>query len=104
MVGVLHKENEIREGYHWVSQECPICQIPTIFIGKRGGFSPRSLRKLLAKYELEPRDWNVYGGTSVVPSRGGLLGRMESVASILDTAISNLGEMGTYIETWAVKK
>ena len=40
----------------------------------------------------------------MVPSRGGLLGRLESQASRVVTAISNLGEMGTYIETWAVKK
>lgn len=68
------------------------------------GFSPRSLRALLKKHGLEPRVWTVYGGTSMVPSRGGLLGTLESQASRLVTAISNLGEMGTYIETWAVKK
>lgn len=68
------------------------------------GFSPRSLRKLLAKHGLEPKMWHVYGGTSMVPSRGGLIGRAERLAAKLVTAISNLGEMGTYIETWAVKK
>lgn len=68
------------------------------------GFSPRSLRKLLKKHGLEPRVWKVYGGTSMVPSRGGLIGGAERMAAKAVTAISNLGEMGTYIETWAVKK
>lgn len=68
------------------------------------GFSPKSLRLLLHKYDLEPTDWRVYGGTSLVSSKGGIAGLMESQASRAVTAISNLGEMGTYIETWARKK
>jgi 2-polyprenyl-3-methyl-5-hydroxy-6-metoxy-1,4-benzoquinol methylase len=68
------------------------------------GFSPRSLRKLLEKHGLKPKVWRVYGGTSMVSSRGGLMGGVERFAAKLITAISNLGEMGTYIETWAVKK
>ncbi len=68
------------------------------------GFSPKSLRLLLRKYGLEPRVWNVYGGTSLVPTRGGMAGRLESTAAAAVTAISNLGQMGTYIETWAEKK
>jgi 2-polyprenyl-3-methyl-5-hydroxy-6-metoxy-1,4-benzoquinol methylase len=68
------------------------------------GFSPRSLKKLLAKYGLEPKVWRVYGGTSMVPAGGGLRSRIESLAGRAVTAVSNLGEMGTYIETWAVKK
>lgn len=68
------------------------------------GFSPKSLRKLLHKHGLEPKVWSVYGGRSMVSSHGGILGVVESQASRLVTAISNLGEMGTYIETWAVKR
>ncbi len=68
------------------------------------GFSPRSLRLLLSKHGLEPRVWKVYAGTSMVPSEGGLRARIESAAGQVVTAVSNLGEMGTYIETWAVKK
>lgn len=68
------------------------------------GFSPRSLRRLLAKYGLEPKVWKVYAGTSMVPSDGGIRAKIESTAGRLVTAVSNLGEMGTYIETWAVKK
>ncbi len=68
------------------------------------GFGPKSLRKLLGKYQLQPKVWKVYGGTSLVSSNGGFWGHVESIASKLVTTISNLGEMGTYIETWAIKK
>lgn len=68
------------------------------------GFSPNSLRRLLKKYDLEPRVWTVYGGTSHVPSRGGLTGQLESLSSKAVTTVSDIGEMGTYIQTWAVKK
>ncbi len=68
------------------------------------GFNPKSLKMLLAKYGLAPKVWKVYGGSSLVSRKGGILGRIEGVASRLVTMISNLGEMGTYIETWAVKK
>lgn len=68
------------------------------------GFSPRSLRRLLAKHGLEPKVWKVYAGTSMVPAEGGVRARIESAAGRVVTAVSNLGEMGTYIETWAGKK
>lgn len=68
------------------------------------GFSPRSLRKLLQKYSLEPTLWKVYGGSSLVPSNGSLAGTLERLSSMAVTSISNIGEMGTYIQTWAVKK
>jgi len=68
------------------------------------GFSPRSLRALLSKHGLAPKVWKVYGGTSMVPADGGIRAKLESQASRAVTAISNLGEMGTYIETWAEKK
>lgn len=68
------------------------------------GFGPKSLRSLLRKHGLEPRVWKVYGGTSMVSSHGGLLGLFESLVSKIITKISNFGEYGTYIETWAVKK
>ena len=67
------------------------------------GFSPRPLKKLLAKHGLTPHVWNVYGGTSHVPSRGGLVGKVESLGSHAVTRLSDLGEMGTYIQTWAQK-
>lgn len=67
------------------------------------GFSSKALKKLLAKYGLSPVYWNVYPGTSLVPSRGGIVGLLESSASKVVTGISSYGELGTYIETWARK-
>ena len=68
------------------------------------GFSPRALRALLGKHGLRPVDWRVYAGTSMVPARGGLAGRLEQLAARAVTALSEHAEMGTYIETWAVKE
>jgi SAM-dependent methyltransferase len=68
------------------------------------GFGPNSLKRLLKKHGFAPKVWTVYAGTSMVPDKGGITGRIESHASKAVTAISNLGEMGTYIETWAVKE
>jgi len=68
------------------------------------GFGPRSLRALLAKHALEPVDWRVYGGRAMVPNRRGVIGAAEQLAAHAVTAISNMGSLGTYIETWAVKK
>lgn len=67
------------------------------------GFSPRALRALLGKHGLRPVQWRVYAGTSMVPARGGLAGRLEQLAARAVTAVSEHAEMGTYIETWAVK-
>lgn len=67
------------------------------------GFNPQSLRALLAKHGLSVRHWHVYGGASLVPNRGGFVGYFEQLAARAVTAISNVGELGTYIETWAVK-
>jgi SAM-dependent methyltransferase len=68
------------------------------------GFGPASLKLLLAKNGLKPKGWRVYAGTSLVSSNGGLAGTIESIGAKMITAISNLGEMGTYIETWARKE
>lgn len=68
------------------------------------GFGPKSLKTLLAKHGLEPKVWTVYGGTSMVSSHGGFMGVVENIAAKIITKASNFGEMGTYIETWAVKK
>jgi SAM-dependent methyltransferase len=67
------------------------------------GFSPTALRALLGKHGLSPVVWKVYPGTSMVPQSRSLIGRLESLASMLVTTASNIGEMGTYIETWARK-
>lgn len=68
------------------------------------GFNEGALRLLLTKHGFIVRDWRVYGGRSLVPRRNGLLGYFEQRASQLITALSNLGGLGTYIETWAVKQ
>ncbi|HEV7699647.1 MAG TPA: class I SAM-dependent methyltransferase [Pyrinomonadaceae bacterium] len=68
------------------------------------GFGPQALRLLLKKHGMEPVSWRVYGGTSLVSKTGGMLGVIESLGSKAVTAISNIGEMGTYIECWATKK
>jgi len=61
------------------------------------GFSPRSVKKLLAKYQLRPEVWKIYGGTSLVSNSGGLMGAVESVGSKAVIALSQYGQMGTYI-------
>lgn len=68
------------------------------------GFSPRSLRTLLTKHGLEPAMWKVYAGRSVISGRTGFVGAIEAAASKLIIFISNFGQTGAYIETWAVKK
>ena len=67
------------------------------------GFTPKSLQALLSKHKFEVRTWSVYPGTSLVPPRGGLAGSLEQYASKLVTALSKIGNLGTYIETWAVR-
>ena len=68
------------------------------------GFSPRSLRALLAKHCLRPTHWRVYGGSAMVPSRGGLISFLEQMGARAITAASNCRNLGTYIETWAIKE
>ena len=68
------------------------------------GFGPKSLRALLAKHGLRPVDWRVYGGTAMVPARKGLLGSAERLAARAVTRLSEMGQMGTYIEAWAIKE
>ena len=85
-------------GRDWVVNVAPTFEPFHVF-----GFGPRSLRALLAKHGLAVREWRVYGGRSMVPGRGGLSGVLEHLASRAVTAASNLGNLGTYIETWAVK-
>jgi SAM-dependent methyltransferase len=68
------------------------------------GFNSRSLRALLSKHGLETKTWRVYGGKSHVPARQGLAGLVEQQAAKAVTLVSGLGSLGTYIETWAVKR
>lgn len=69
------------------------------------GFNQRALRLLLAKHGLRVRDFHVYGGEFKAPSgRSGLVNALERAAARVVTAISDIGDLGTYIETWAVKR
>lgn len=86
-------------GRDWVVNIAPTFEPFHVF-----GFGPRSLRALLAKHRLTPVEWRVYGGTSMVPTRGGLVGSFERLAARAVTALSNVGDLGTYIETWALKE
>jgi len=61
------------------------------------------LRALLAKHGLRPKRWKVYAGEAMVPAHGGALGTLEKLAAQAVTAASRMGQLGTYIETWAIK-
>lgn len=67
------------------------------------GFGPKSLRALLAKHGLEPKLWRLYSVRTSVPAQGGLTSFLERQASEVVLAVSRLGNLGTFIETWAVK-
>jgi 2-polyprenyl-3-methyl-5-hydroxy-6-metoxy-1,4-benzoquinol methylase len=94
-VGNLYQRSR---GRNWVVNTAPTFSPFHVF-----GFSPRSLRALLSKHKLKPRDWRVYPGEAMVPSRGGPIGACESIAAKAVTALSKIGSLGTYIETWAAK-
>jgi SAM-dependent methyltransferase len=68
------------------------------------GFSPRSLRALLGNHGLRPRDWRVYGGDFVVPTLNGPFAFLEPLAARAILALSRYGDLGTQIETWALKE
>jgi 2-polyprenyl-3-methyl-5-hydroxy-6-metoxy-1,4-benzoquinol methylase len=79
------------KGRDWVVNLAPTFEPFHVF-----GFGPRSLRTLLAKHGLRPERWRIYGD--------GLAGTVERHAARAITALSNFGSLGTYIETWAVKR
>ncbi|MCM3905818.1 MAG: class I SAM-dependent methyltransferase [Pyrinomonadaceae bacterium] len=68
------------------------------------GFTPRSLRALLAKHGFKPKRWRVYHGQSLVPAHGGLVGLLEQQAARAVTALGSVRNLGAYIETWAIKR
>jgi SAM-dependent methyltransferase len=86
-------------GREWVVNTAPTFEPFHVF-----GFSPKSLRALLAKHGLTPVDWHVYGGTAMISARGATVGSLEQRAVRAVTALSNVGSLGIYIETWAVKQ
>jgi SAM-dependent methyltransferase len=85
-------------GRDWVVNLAPTFSPFHVF-----GFTPKSLRALLLKHGFEVRRWYVYSGKTLVPAHGGLVGRLERRASSIVGALSKIGNLGTYIETWAVR-
>src|SRR4051812_28281756 len=86
-------------GRDWVMNLAPTFEPFHVF-----GFGPGSLKAMLSKHGFKPTMWHVYAGVSLVPCDPGLIPHIERYAAKAITAISNIGQMGTYIETWAVKK
>jgi SAM-dependent methyltransferase len=68
------------------------------------GFGKKSLCRLLKKHGLEPTKLRFYGGQSNLQSDASARGSLEVLASRLVSAVSNMGRLGTYIETWAIKQ
>jgi len=85
-------------GRDWVVNLAPTFSPFHVF-----GFGPQSLQALLHKHGLKPKDWHVYAGQAMVPARGGPVGLFEQMAAHAITAVSSFGNLGTYIETWAIK-
>jgi SAM-dependent methyltransferase len=85
-------------GRDWVVNVAPTFSPFHIF-----GFSSRPLRALLSKHGLRPHLWRVYPGRAMVPSRSGIVGRIERLGAHAVTALSKLDSWGTYIATWAIK-
>lgn len=86
-------------GRDWVVNTAPTFSPFHLF-----GFGPRSLKKLLQRHHLRPADWRVYPGESMVPANGNSVAVLERLAAKAVTAASGVGELGTYIETWAIKE
>jgi SAM-dependent methyltransferase len=68
------------------------------------GFSPKSVKMLLAKHGFGIKKMGVYGGISLVPGGDGIRSKIEARAAKAITALSNYGNLGTYIIGWAIKK
>jgi SAM-dependent methyltransferase len=95
LIGNLYQK---LRGRDWVVNIAPTFSPFHVF-----GFGPRSLRALLAKHDLRPVHWHVYPGRAMVPTRAGLVGALEQLSAHAVTALSSIGSLGTYIESWAVK-
>lgn len=85
-------------GRNWVINLSPTFSPFHVF-----GFTPRSLRSLLAKHGLKPKVWRLYEGVCLLPDPGGFSGRVERLAADVVTRLSKIGNLGNYVETWAVK-
>ena len=94
-LGNLYQKARRRD---WVVNLAPTFEPYHVF-----GFTPKSLRMLLAKHGLSPKIWYVFTVKSNLPLRDGLMGRLEYGAAKAVAALSKRGELGEYIATWAVK-
>ncbi len=68
------------------------------------GFSPKSVKMLLKKHKMKAIKWHVYAGTSHVPESRSFRAKLESQGAKLITTASKFGDLGTYIEAWAIKE
>ena len=84
-------------GRDWVMNLAPTFSPYHVF-----GFSPSSLRTMLSKHDLRIVKFRVYGGQSYVPSNG-LIGFVEQQCARVVSALSDYGNLGTYMEAWTVK-
>jgi 2-polyprenyl-3-methyl-5-hydroxy-6-metoxy-1,4-benzoquinol methylase len=85
-------------GRNWTVNLAPTFEPFHVF-----GFNPSALRQLLHKHGLEIAEWHVYPGRSVLPNTGGMASAFEVLASRVVTTASRIGELGTYIATWAIR-
>jgi len=56
--GLAETGAEVRDGYRWVAQECPVCEAPPgVYMGRRGGEQPRRAGHVYR--DLGRQDWRV---------------------------------------------
>ena len=84
------------QGKDWVVNLAPTFPPYHVF-----GFNRHSLTALLRKHGLEPVEWRLYAGQSLLPLRPTLRGVAEWVASQSVHALAHVGDLGTYIECHA---
>ena len=83
-------------GLDWVVNLCPTWNLYHI-----QGFSPRSLRYVLAQNDFQIENLVVYPGGLVVPERGGLWGGVERVGTHVVKHIANALGRSPYMYAWA---
>lgn len=96
LLGNLYQRLRFR---NWVVNLAPTFSPYHVF-----GFSPRSLRALLAKHGLQPATWYVFSVRSLLSNRPGVAGFVEQQAAKVVTVLTKRNEYGEYIATWAIKK
>lgn len=85
-------------GRDWVVNLAPTFPPYHVF-----GFSPKSLRALLAKHNLQPAIWYVFSVRSLLARRPGVMGFVEQQAARFVTLLTRNNRYGEYIATWAIK-